>query len=321
MGNKFTFADSGPTPATPALRKVNDVSNDDDLEIPASLRRDPKTNLRPGQKAAAPEAPKAPTPPPPKKATEEKPAAKNTKPEQKKPVPPKKAAKKPLPKKGTAKSPDEIAKAASEKVLKDAEKAAEKAAKEAKAAAEKEAKEKAEAEKKETAIRGLEHKAKEIFVRVEKANKLEGQADDHRVAIALNLAAAKEDCKAAGVKFSEWCDKNFAKINLGYEAARKLASAGASQDEGQTRLAIEDMRSKNKKANKTHRENKKAGKKTAAPKEPKRQTEGSEISLSGDAAALRDEIGSKFEAMSSSDQENFLQWLAESIGATVSFAS
>lgn len=90
--------------------------------------------------------------------------------------------------------------------------------------------------------------AKEINHRFKQATKLDGQADDHRLAAAIQLAEAKVKCEGVAMNFKRWAEEN---IVQSYETIRKLAAVGAADD---PKLALEDMRGKNKVANKKHRD-------------------------------------------------------------------
>jgi hypothetical protein len=103
-----------------------------------------------------------------------------------------------------------------------------------------------QAEKKLTPI------ANEINVRFEKVAKLDGQADDHRLAAALRLSEAKSICAASGVRFKEWAAANIKEQS--WETVRKLASVGGAPN---PQIALEDMRGKNREANRQLREKKK----------------------------------------------------------------
>lgn len=75
--------------------------------------------------------------------------------------------------------------------------------------------------------------AKEVNVRLEKASKLESDAQDHRLAAALKLAEAKEICKRAGISFKTWAEENVkdgAGNQIGFQAVRKLANIGEKDD-------------------------------------------------------------------------------------------
>lgn len=104
--------------------------------------------------------------------------------------------------------------------------------------------------------------AKEINIRMEKAAKMDGQANDHRLAASLQLARAKEIADESTISFKTWCNDNVDLTFLTYESARKLAAVGAAKDPA---LALADMRTGNAKANKKHRANKKAAAANAKP--------------------------------------------------------
>lgn len=104
----------------------------------------------------------------------------------------------------------------------------------------------------EAAEKKLSPLANEINVRFEKASKLDGQADDHRLAAALRLNEAKQLCAASGIRFREWVEKEVKEQS--WETVRKLAVVGGAPN---PQIALEDMRGKNKEANKKHREKKK----------------------------------------------------------------
>ena len=104
------------------------------------------------------------------------------------------------------------------------------------------------------ALRSLTPIAKEINSRFEKADQMEGKADDHRLAAALQLAKAKTIAEAAKVPFKKWCEDNL--VGQSYENIRKLAVVGAAD---KPELALADMRGKNKVANQKARDAKKSG--------------------------------------------------------------
>jgi hypothetical protein len=112
-----------------------------------------------------------------------------------------------------------------------------------------------------TALRDLAPMAKEVNVRLEKATRLTDDAYDHRLAAALQLDEAKTRCKAAKIPFEKWCTEN---LTQSYETVRKLAVVGAADDPVK---ALEDMRGKNKAANKKSRA-KTAGKRAEKPAGP-----------------------------------------------------
>lgn len=119
--------------------------------------------------------------------------------------------------------------------------------------------EKAEAQK--VVLNTLKPLAKEINVRLEKADKLGQQSTDHRVAAAIDLAKAKEQCDTAGIQFKSWCEDN---LKQSYETARKLAAAGATDNPAE---AIAQMRQSNAAANRALRQRTKAEKVSRETKE------------------------------------------------------
>lgn len=140
----------------------------------------------------------------------------------------------------TAQKNDEARKRAAEKRKKDAEaltakKEAAKKAREEKAALERAKKEAAEAEK----LKTLTPMAQEINVRFNKAESLEGKADDHRLAAAITLANAKAECDKLGINFRKWAEKH---VKQSFENVRKLVRVGQAPD---PKLALADMRGKN----------------------------------------------------------------------------
>lgn len=78
--------------------------------------------------------------------------------------------------------------------------------------------------------------AREINVRLQKAEKMDDQATDHRLAAALRLKEAQDTCKETHVKFKDWVDEN---VEWSYETARKLVRIGSSDDPAS---ALEDLR-------------------------------------------------------------------------------
>lgn len=105
-----------------------------------------------------------------------------------------------------------------------------------------------------SALRDLTPIAKDINARFISANKMDGKADDMRLAAALRLAEAKEKCTTHGIGFKKWVEENVTEGG-GWENARKLAVIGAAPEPAK---ALEDMRGKNKKANKKLRDGKAA---------------------------------------------------------------
>ena len=107
------------------------------------------------------------------------------------------------------------------------------------------------------AIKKLTPVAKEINHRLSKADKMEDDATDHRLAAALQLAVAKVTCKTAKIKFEDWCEQNV--IVQSYNTVRRLATIGEAGKQGGLKL-LNDMRGKNAEANKKARAKAKAAK-------------------------------------------------------------
>ena len=78
--------------------------------------------------------------------------------------------------------------------------------------------------------------AEEINARLEKANKMSTQADDHRLAAAIKLEDARKRCRAAGIGFQRWCEDS---VSQGYDEVCKLVAIGAAPD---PLKALADMR-------------------------------------------------------------------------------
>jgi hypothetical protein len=83
--------------------------------------------------------------------------------------------------------------------------------------------------------------AKEINTRLSKADKMEGQSDDHRLAACIQLAEARKACKAQGLQFAKWAKENF--TSYAYETVRKYAAIGGSSNPQQ---ALTDWRSRSR---------------------------------------------------------------------------
>lgn len=131
------------------------------------------------------------------------------------------------------------AKQAADKAARDAEKAKKKADQEAQ-----KAKQEAEAKGKQTtALRNLEPKARTIKARWDKAAKADANADDHRLAAALEMKAAQDMCKEAKINWREWAEAN---LPVGWETTRKMVKIASSDD---PKAAIADMRAATAQAN------------------------------------------------------------------------
>ncbi len=87
------------------------------------------------------------------------------------------------------------------------------------------------------AIKTMAPYSKEINVRLDKAKLCDGKALDHRLAAAIKLAEAKQQCKTLSLSFDEWATEN---VDQGIDEIRKLVTVGNSDN---PRQALEDLRS------------------------------------------------------------------------------
>ena len=95
-----------------------------------------------------------------------------------------------------------------------------------------------------TALKTLTPIAKDINTRLDKAAKMENDAYDHRLAAAIRLNDAHKIIKKTkGMTIKVWCESN---IELSYSNVKHLTKVGAAKN---PRLALEDLRVKNKLAN------------------------------------------------------------------------
>lgn len=156
-------------------------------------------------------------------------------------------------------SPEEVALKEAQAATREAQKAADKV-KADKVRENKKVKAQAEAKGKQTtALRKMAIVAKEVNHRFESAKKMEGKADDHRLAAAIRLAEVKQEARAAGINFKEWVEREITEQS--WETVRKLVTIGEADDPA---LALEDMRNKNKGANKKLNAGKADGMKSSA---------------------------------------------------------
>ena len=82
----------------------------------------------------------------------------------------------------------------------------------------------------------LEPIAKEINHRFSQASQLDGKADDHRLAAALQLEAAHRQCKEVKINFQEWCEEN---VKKSYDEVRKLVAVARQPEPAK---ALADLR-------------------------------------------------------------------------------
>lgn len=215
---------------------------------------------------------------------------------------------------------DKAAKAATEATREKTpeEIAAAKAAADAKAAKEAEKARKAQAVSAVT--EELKPLAKEINERFSLATKLDGKADDHRLAAAIQLEAARQKCEAAGIAFKTWATDNVK--GQAYETIRKLVAIGASEN---PKLALEDLRAKNALANKALRERVAERAKAdgaegedggdgSTPEPRARTTRNAEVLVGVDA------LKAAFNTLKASEKVAFATWAAVEIGAELKTA-
>ena len=193
--------------------------------------------------------------------------------------------------------------------------------------------------------------AKEVNVRLEKANKLMSDADDHRLAAALRLAEAKARCEEVDISFKAWAEQNITEQS--YENVRKLAYVGSQDDPKQ---ALADLRTRTKKAVEAHREKAKVAKAESAKQitgpakspftvaeesiakldeksavnliESRAKKLGMKVISDGEFKALKkaaeptkgpslDTAKEVFGGLKAADKMTFLKWAAAEIGASV----
>lgn len=112
-------------------------------------------------------------------------------------------------------------------------------------------------------LRQLKPIAKEINVRFEKAAKLDGNADDHRLAAAIRLEAARKMCDQAKINFHKWVDGN---VGVAYEEVKKLVRVAVAPEPAK---ALADMRegaaARNRKLRQRQRASRDAQPRTSMP--------------------------------------------------------
>ena len=109
-----------------------------------------------------------------------------------------------------------------------------------------------------TFAKTIKNDGKEIVTRLEKAQKYEAQADDHRLAAALKMAEVEgkfAEAKPKGLTFRKWCEsQNVVTPDIrgrSWENVRKLLAVGKADNPQQ---ALTDMREGNKAAVAKHRD-------------------------------------------------------------------
>lgn len=228
-----------------------------------------------------------------------------------------------------------LAKLAADKAQRKAAKAAAKAAKppkpvpdpakeearKAKAAAAKEARD-AKAKTATDAQKQLAPIAKEVNARLEKAAKMEKDADDHRLAAALQLKTAEEMCQTAGIKFKDWSAEHVK--GYSFETVKTLLRVGKSEEPA---LALEDLRIRNAAANRRLRERQKeeldeARKQMEFAERAAREVGPREHQAVGQLHHGHDDelmeglaaMKSAFGELRASEQVEFAEWAAKEVG-------
>ena len=69
--------------------------------------------------------------------------------------------------------------------------------------------------------------AKEINHRIKQASQLDDKADDHRLSAALQLEAARRQCKDTKISFEKWCEKN---VEKSFIEIRQLIAVAKAPD-------------------------------------------------------------------------------------------
>lgn len=122
--------------------------------------------------------------------------------------------------------------------------------------------------------------AKEINTRLEKAAGLDGKADDHRLAAALQLEKARQVCKAAKIGFPGWVKAN---VDKSYEEVKKLVAVAAKPEPAK---ALADMRAGAATRNRQLRKRQKVSRDASASVAVDPVTATSALDILSDEAAL-----------------------------------
>lgn len=92
--------------------------------------------------------------------------------------------------------------------------------------------------------------AHEINTRFSRADRADTQANDHRLAAAINIAEARRICDERKLNFRAWAEES---IGQRFDFVRKMSIVGAAEDPAR---ALADLRAANAAANKKMRERK-----------------------------------------------------------------
>ena len=144
--------------------------------------------------------------------------------------------------------------------------------------------------------------AKEVCVRLEKADKFAGQADDHRLAAAIQLAKAREIATAESIPWKAWVAENIPYRS--YRDVKRLVAIGTAKD---PKAALEGAREKKAAESRVAR----AGTKLVVTSVvcPGGLSTGDEVFL--DDAALGDPLSrcqAVFEILDYDQKKEFLEW-------------
>lgn len=171
--------------------------------------------------------------------------------------------------------------------------------------------------------------AKEINVRVEKAEKLDGQADDHRLAAAIQTARAEKLLKDSGGDFEEWFKANIKSSTTGGQLAdrtrRLFLLIGRAENPAEK---LKEVREGGKAATAKHRLQKAAGETTkdepvdddGNPLPAKGKTD-DKTNTSGpeDDDADYNRAVAAFEKLAAKERMTFLTWASNLVGAKIAF--
>ena len=144
----------------------------------------------------------------------------------------------------------------------------------------------------------IKDEAKAIKTRLEKAAKLESDADDHRLSAAITMGEVytkfetKHEAKSISktLTFKAWCEQHSIVApdvrGRSWENVRKLLAVGRAEDPQQ---ALTDMREGNKAAVKKHRESGSTSAAPAAPADPAAPAETAFAKIQSALGTMKDE--------------------------------
>lgn len=162
--------------------------------------------------------------------------------------------------------------------------------------------------------------AHEINVRMALAAKHDASSNDHRLAAAIQMAAAKAACEDARIPFRRWAE---AHLSQAFESVRHMARIGSSDN---PQLALEDWRRRNAAHNRNLRVRKALAvtqqplvdvPPAVAAEEPVAPTPEPALQNGHAHPNPVDHLLSEFDHMPAAAQTEFLQRAAERLGALV----